>query len=106
MYSIYGKILGMAMAALWMVFTPTPHTPPTTTTSYPTQPSPPAAYTALWSQSEKPARGDLHVPEALVNALFMEERSRETPDLRMPEALLEYLYSAGQMSGLEKSPVP
>jgi hypothetical protein len=106
MYSIYGKILSMAMAALWVVFTPTPPAPPTTTISYPTRLSPPAAYTALWSQSEEPARADLRVPEALVNALLREERSRKTPDLHMPEALREYLYSAGRMSGLEKSPVP
>src|SRR5262245_27176378 len=106
MYSIYGKILGMAMAALWVVFTPTPPIPPTTTTDYPTRPSPPAAYVALWSQSEEPARADLRIPEALVNTLLVEGRSRKTPDLRMPEALLEYLYNAGRLSGLEKNPIP
>jgi hypothetical protein len=106
MYSLYGKTLGMAMAALWVVFTPTQPIPPTTTTNYPTLPHPPAAYAALWSQSEEPASAELCVPEGLVNALLREERSSETLDLRVPEALLEYLYGAGQESGLGKSPAP
>ena len=106
MYSIYGKTLGMAMAALWVVFTPKHPIPPTTTANSPTLPPPPAVYVALWSQSEVPASADLRVPEALVNARLMEERSRETLDLRVPEALLEHLYGAGQVSGLEKSPAP
>ena len=77
MYSICGTTLGMAMAALWVVFTPTQPVPPTTTASDPTLPHPPAAYTALWSQSEEPASAELRVPEALVNALLMEEHSVE-----------------------------
>jgi hypothetical protein len=106
MPSIYGKILGMAMAALWVLFTPTQPTLPTTTANSPILPPPPAAYTTLWSQSEVPASAGLRVPKALLNTLLIEERSRETLDLRVPEALLEYLYSAGRVSGLEKSPVP
>ena len=106
MYSLYGKTLGMAMAALWVVFTPTQPILPTTPAHYPTLPHPPAAYAALWSQSEEPASAELRVPEALVNALLMEERSGETLDLRVPEALLEHLYGAGQVSGLGKSPAP
>ena len=106
MYSIYGKTLGMAMAALWVMFTPIQPVPPTTTANYPTLPHPPAAYVALWSQSEEPVSVELRVPEALVNALRTEERSSKTLDLRVPEALLEHLYGAGQVSGLEKSPAP
>jgi len=106
MCGIYGQILGMTMALLWAVFTLTPPTPPTTTANYPTLSHPPAAYAALWSQSEEPASAELRVPEALVNALLREERSRETLDLHVPEALLEYLYGAEQVSGLGKSPAP
>jgi hypothetical protein len=106
MCGIYSKTLGMAMAALWVVFAPTQPTPPTTTANYPTLPHPPAAYAAPWSQSEEPASTELRVPEALVNALLMEGRSSETLDLRVPEALLEYLYGAGRVSGLGKSPAP
>ena len=106
MYSIYGKTLGMAMAALWVVFTPTQPVPPTTTANHPTLPHPPAAYVAPWSQSEESASVELRVPEALVHALLTEERSSETLDLRVPEALLEHLYGAGRVSGLEKSPTP
>src|SRR5436189_3281039 len=95
MYSIYGKIFGMAMAALWVVFTPTQPVPP-----------PPATYGDHRSPSEEPASVELHVPEALVNALRTEERSSEMIDLRVPEALLEHLYDAGRASGLEKSPAP
>src|SRR5712691_5646421 len=102
MYSIYGKTLGMAMAALWVMFTPIQPVPPTTTANYPTLPHPPAAYVALWSQSEEPVSVELRVPEALVNALRTEERSSKTLDLRVPEALLEHLYGAGEVSGLEK----
>jgi hypothetical protein len=106
MCGIYGKTLGMAMTALWVVFTPTQPTPPTTTANYPTLPHPPAAYAAPWSQSEEPASIELRVPEALVNALLMEGRSSETLDLRVPEVLLEDLYGAGRVSGLGKSPAP
>src|SRR5262249_17006553 len=106
MYSIGGKILGMAMAALWVVFTPTQPVPPTTTANYSTLPHPPAAHVALWSQSEEPASVELRVPEALVHALYKQEYSSETLDLRVPEALLEHLYGAGWVSGLEKSPAP
>jgi hypothetical protein len=105
MYSIYGKILGMAMAALWVMFTPTQLVPPTTA-SYPTLAHPPAASVALWSQSEEPVRVELRVPEALVNALLTAKRSSEALELRVPEALLEHLYGAGEVSGLEKSPAP
>ena len=106
LYSLYGKTLGMVMAALWVVFTPTQPVPPTTTAHYPTLPHPPAAHVVLWSQSEEPASVELRVPEALVNALLTEGRSSETLDLRVPEALLEHLYGAGRASGLEKSPAP
>jgi hypothetical protein len=106
MYSLYGKTLGMVIAALWMMFTPTQPILPTTPANYPTLPHPPAAYAALWSQSEEPASAELRVPEGLVNALLREERSRETLDLHVPEALLEYLYGAEQVSGLGKSPAP
>jgi hypothetical protein len=106
MYSIYGKTLGMAMAALWVMFTPIQPVPPTTTANYPTLLHPPAAYVALWSQSEEPVSVELRVPEALVNALRTEERSSKMLDLRVPEALLEHLYGAGEVSGLEKSPAP
>jgi hypothetical protein len=106
MYSIYGKTLGMAIAALWVVFTPTQPIPPTTTVNYPTLPHPSVAYVAPWSQSEEPASTELCVPEALMNALLREERSSETLDLRVPEALLEYVYGTGRVSGLGKSPAP
>ena len=105
MYSIYGKTLGVAMAALWVVFTPIQPAPPTMAT-YPTLPPPPAVYVAPWSHAEKPVSVELRGPEALVNARLTEERSRETLDLRVPEALLEHLYGAGRVSGLEKSPAP
>ena len=106
MYSIYGKTLGMAIAALWVVFTPTQPVPPTTTANYATLPHAPAAYVALRSPSEQPASVELRVPAALVNTLRTEERSSEMIDLRVPEALLEHLYGAGRVSGLEKSPAP
>ena len=106
MYSIYGKTLSMAMATLWVVFTPTQPVPPTTTANYPTLPHPPAAHVVLWSQSEEPVSIELRVPAALMNALHTQERSSETLDLRVPEALLEHLYGAGRVSGLEKSPAP
>ena len=106
MYSLYGKTLGMAMAALWVVFTPTQPILPTTTVNYPTLPHPPVAYVAPWSQSEEPASTELCVPEALVNALLREERASEPLDLRVPEALLEYVYGTGRVSGLGKSPAP
>jgi hypothetical protein len=106
MYGIGGKIFGMAMAALWVVFTPSQPVPPPMTANDATLPRLPAAHRALWSQAEEPASIELHVPEALVNALRTEERSSEMIDLRVPEALLEHLYGAGQVSGLEKSPAP
>ena len=106
MYSIYGKTLGMAIAALWVVFTPTQPVPPTTTANYATLPHPLAAYVTLRSPSEQPASVELRVPAALVNTLRTEERSSEMIDLRVPEALLEHLYGAGRVSGLEKSPAP
>jgi len=106
MYSIYGKTLGMAIAALWVVFTPTQPVPPTTTANYATLPHPLAAYVALRSPSEQPASVELRVPAALVNTLRTEERSSEMIDLRVPEALLEHLYGAGRVSGLGKSPAP
>ena len=105
MCSICGTTLAMALAALWVVFTPTQPVPPTTTASDPTLPHPPA-HVVLWSQSEEPASVELCVPEALMNALLTEEHSSKTLDLRVPEALLEHLYGAGRVSGLEKSPAP
>jgi len=104
MYSLYGKTLGMAMAALWVVFTPTQPILPTTTANYPTLPHSPAAYAALCVQTEEPASAELHVPAALVNTLLMEKHSGKTLDLRVPEALLEHLYGARQVLGLEKNP--
>jgi len=106
MYSIYGKMLGIAMAALGVVFTPTQPVPPITTANYLILPPLPAAYVALWSQSEESASVELRVPEALVHALHTQEHSSETLGLRVPEALLEHLYGAGQVSGLEKSSAP
>jgi hypothetical protein len=106
MYSICGKTLAMALAALWVVFTPTQPVPLTTTINDPTLPLLPAAHVVLWSQSEAPASAELHVPEVLVKTLLREERSSETLDLRMPEVLLEHLYGAGRVSGLEKSSAP
>jgi len=106
MYSIGGKILGMAMASLWVVFTPTQPVPPPTTANYSTLPHLPAAHVTLLSQSEEPPNVELRVSEALVNALLTEKRSGEMIDLRVPEALLEHLYGAGRVSGLEKSPAP
>jgi hypothetical protein len=106
MYSICGKTLAIALAALWVVFTPTQPVPLTTTVNDPTLPHPPAAHIVLWSQSEAPASVELHVPEVLVKALLTEERSSEMLDLRVPEALLERLYGAGRVSGLEKSSAP
>ena len=102
MCSICGKTLTIALAALWVVFTPTQLVSLTTTVNDPTLPHPPAAHGDLWSPSETPASVELQVPEVLVKALFTEERSSET-DLRVPEALLEHLYGAGRVSGLEKS---
>ena len=105
MYSICGKTLAMALAALWVVFTPIQPVPRTMPIDYQILPQPPAAHDILWSQSEEPVSVELRVPAALVNTLLTEEHPSETIDLRMPEALLEHLYGAGQMSGLEKSPV-
>jgi hypothetical protein len=106
MYSICGTTLAIALAALWVVFTPTQPVPPTTTASDPTLPHSPPAHVVLWSQSEEPASIELCVPEALMNALLKEEHSSKTLDLRIPEALLEHLYGVGRVSGLEKIPAP
>jgi len=106
MYSIGGKMFSMAVAALWVLFTPTRPVPLTTIANDATLPHQPAAYVARGSQSEEPASIELCVPEALVHALRAEERSSEMIDLRVPEALLEHLYGAGRVSGLEKSPAP
>jgi hypothetical protein len=106
MYSICGKTLTIALAALWVVFTPAQPVPLTTTVNDPILPYPPAAHGVLWSQSEAPASIELHVPEVLVKALLTEEHSREMLDLRVPEALLEHLYGTGRALGLEKSSAP
>ena len=106
MYSICGKTLAIALAALWVVFPSTQPVPLTMTANDHTLPHLPAAHVVLWSQSEELASVELRVPEALVNALLTEERSSETIDLRVPEALPEHLYGAGRISGLEKSPAP
>jgi hypothetical protein len=106
MYSICGKTLTIALAALWVVFTPAQPVPLTTTVNDPILPYPPAAHVVLWSQSEAPASIELHVPEVLVKALLTEEHSREMLDLRVPEALLEHLYGTGRALGLEKSSAP
>ena len=106
MYSICGKTLAMALAALWVMFIPTQPVPPSPTATYHTLLPPPASPVVLRSQSEEPTSAELRVPEALVHALFTEQRSSETIDLRVPEALLEHLYGAGRLSGLEKSSVP
>ena len=106
MYSICAKTLAIALAALWVVFTPTQPVSLTTTVNDPILPHPRAAHVVLWSHSEAPTSVELHVPEVLVKALLTEERSRETLDLRVPEALLEHLYGAGRVSGLEKSSAP
>ena len=102
MYSICGNTLAIALAALWVMFTPTqPVPPPMTANNHPLFHLP-ATPVVLELQAEEPARVELRVPEALTQALFMEERSRAAIDLRVPEALLEHLYSAGRVSGLEK----
>ena len=104
--SICGTTLTIALAALWVVFTPPQPVPPMTPATSPILPHPPAAHIALWSQSERPAGIALCIPEALANARLMEEHSSGTIDLRVPEALLEHLYGAGRLSGLAKSPAP
>jgi len=106
MYSICGKTLAIALAALWVVFTPTQLVPLTTTVNAPTLPHPPVAHVVRWSQSAAPASIELHVPEVLVKTLLTEECSSETLDLRVPEALLEHLYGAGRALGLEKNSAP
>ena len=106
MYSIYGKTLAIALAALWVAFTSSHPVPLTTAADHHTLSHLPAAHVVLWSQSEEPASVELRVPAALVNALLTEERSSETIDLRVPETLLDHLYDAGRISGLEKSPAP
>jgi hypothetical protein len=106
MYGICGTTLTIALAALWVVFTPPQPVPRTMPATYPILPHPPAAHVALWSQSTWPAGIELCVPKALTNAPRTEEHSSRSIDLRVPEALLEHLYGAGQLSGLEKSPAP
>jgi hypothetical protein len=106
MFSICGKSLASALAALWVVFTPTQPVPLTTPVNYHALLHSQATHVVLWSQSEEPASIESRVPEALVNALLTERRSNDTIDLRVPEALLEHLYGAGRVSRLEKSPVP
>lgn len=105
MYSICGEILAMALTALWVVFTPIQPGPRTTPINYQRLPQPLTADVILGSQSEEPVSVELRVPTALVNTLLTEAYPSETIDLRVPEALLEHMYGAGQMSGLEKSPV-
>ena len=107
MYSICGKTLAMALAALWVVFTPIQPVPQTTPIDYQTLPHLPAAHVILWAQSEEPVSVELRVPTVLVNALLTEERSSETINLRVPEALLEHLYGAeaSVRAGEEPSPV-
>jgi hypothetical protein len=104
MYSICGTTLAMALATLWVVFTPIQPIPPTTPVDDHTLPYLPPAHGILWTQSEEPIGVGLRIPTTLVNALRAEERSREMIDLRVPEALLEHLYGAGRVSGLERSP--
>jgi hypothetical protein len=106
MYSVCGTTLTIALAALWVMFTPPQPTLPTTPATSPTLPYPPAAPVALWSQSQRPTGIESRVPKALTDAPRTEEHSSETIDLRVPEALLEYLDGAGRLSGLEKSPAP
>jgi hypothetical protein len=96
MYSICGTTLTIALAALWVMFTPPQPIPPTTPATSPTLPYPPAAPIALWSQSKRPASIELRVPRALTNAPLTEEHSSERVDLRVPEALLEHLYGTGR----------
>ena len=106
MFSICGKTLTIALAALSVVFTPTQPVPPTTPAAYPTLSYPPAAHVALWSQSQMPAGIELRVPKVHMHTRLIEEYSSETIDLRVPEALLKHLYGAGRLSRLEKSPAP
>lgn len=105
MYSICDKTLAMALAALWMVFTPIQPVPQTTSIDSQTLPRLPAAHAILWAQSEEPVSVELRVPTVLVNALRTEERSSKTIDLRVPEALLEHLYGVGRVSEMGKSPI-
>ena len=106
MYSICGTTLTIALAALWVMFTPPQPIPPTTPATSPTLPYPPAAPVALWPQSQRPTNIELRVPKVLTNAPLTEEHSGAIIDLRVPEALLEHLYGVGRPSGLEKSPAP
>ena len=107
MYSICGKTLAMALAALWMVFTPIQPVPQTTPIDSQILPRLPAAHAILWAQSEEPVSVELRVPTVLVNALLTEERSSETINLRVPETLLKHLYGAeaSVRDGEEPSPV-
>jgi hypothetical protein len=104
--SICGTTLTIALAALWVVFTPPQAVPLTMPVTSPILPHLPAAHIALWSESQRPAGIALCVPEALANTRLTEEHSSGTIDLRVPEALLEHLYGAGRLSGLEKGPAP
>jgi hypothetical protein len=101
--SICGMTLTIALAALWVVFTPPQAVPLTTSATSAILPHPPAAHSALWSLSQRPVGIPLCVPEALADTRLTEEHSDGTIDLRVPEALLEHLHSAGRLSGLEKS---
>ena len=105
MYTICGKTLAMALAALWMVFTPIQPVPQTTPLVPQTPPRLPAAHAILRAQSKEPVSVELRVPTALVNTLLREGRSSETIDLRVPETLLEHLYGAGRASKMGKSPI-
>jgi hypothetical protein len=89
----------MALAALWVVFTPAQLIPQTMSVDYQTLPHLQTAPVILWAQPGEPVRVELRVPMALVNTLLAEERSSEIIDLRMPEALLEHLDGAGRVSG-------
>jgi hypothetical protein len=96
MYGICDTTLTIALAALWVVFTPPQPVPPTTLATYPTLPYSPAAHVALRSQSTSHTGIELRVPQALTHAPRTEEHSSATIDLRVPEALLEHLYGAGR----------
>jgi hypothetical protein len=103
MYSVCSETLAMALATLWVVFTPTQPAPQPTPVDYQTRLYLQAAHVILQAQSEEPVSVELRVPIGLLRTLLTEERSKEAIALRVPEALLEHLYGAGQLSGLEKS---
>jgi hypothetical protein len=93
----------MALATLWVVFTPTQPAPQPTPVDYQTLLHLQAAHVILRAQSEEPVSVELRVPMVLVTTPLTEERSKEAIDLRVPEALLEHLYGAGRPAGLQKS---